>query len=38
MSTHDPAVIDNIKRNRKIREGLFADLNEQQASDWLHLL
>jgi len=30
--------IDNIKRNRAIREGLFADYNEKQAKDWLHLL
>jgi len=30
--------IDNIKVNRKIREGLFADYNEKQAEDWLHLL
>jgi hypothetical protein len=30
--------IDNIKRNRKIREGLFADLDEQEARDWLLLL
>jgi hypothetical protein len=30
--------IDNIKLNRQIREGLFADYSEQQARDWLHLL
>lgn len=30
--------IDNIKVNRRIREGLFADYNEQQAQAWLHLL
>ena len=30
--------IDNIKHDRKIREGLFADFNEEQARDWLHLL
>ncbi len=30
--------IDNIKHNRKIREGLFADYNEKQARDWLLLL
>lgn len=30
--------IDNIKVNRKIREGLFGDYTERQAQDWLHLL
>jgi hypothetical protein len=30
--------IDNIKRNRKLREGLFADFDEPQARAWLHLL
>jgi len=30
--------IDNIKVNRKIREGLFADYNEAKARDWLLLL
>ncbi len=30
--------IDNIKINRKIREGLFAHLDERQAQAWLHLL
>ncbi|HEX5062454.1 MAG TPA: hypothetical protein VFV99_23945 [Kofleriaceae bacterium] len=30
--------IDNIKRNRQIREGLFADYNEDQAKKWLQLL
>jgi hypothetical protein len=30
--------IDNIKINRKIREGLFARFNEKQAQAWLHLL
>jgi hypothetical protein len=30
--------IDNIKLNRKIREGLFADHDEEQAQKWLHLL
>lgn len=30
--------IDNIKRNRKIHEGLFADLDEDEARDWLLLL
>jgi hypothetical protein len=30
--------IDNIKINRKIREGLFANLDEAGAQAWLHLL
>jgi hypothetical protein len=30
--------IDNININRRIRQGLFADLSEAQASDWLQLL
>lgn len=30
--------IDNIKVNRKIREGLFEHYNEKQARDWLQLL
>ena len=30
--------IDNIKINRKIREGLFAELDEDGARAWLHLL
>lgn len=30
--------IDNIKINRKIREGLFADLDEDGVKAWLHLL
>src|SRR5262249_37826693 len=30
--------IDNIKLDRKIREGLFASYSEQQAQAWLHLL
>jgi hypothetical protein len=29
--------IDNIKLNRKIREGLFAD-DDEGAQEWLHLL
>ena len=30
--------IDNIKVNRRIREGLFASYDEKQAQAWLHLL
>lgn len=30
--------IDNIKINRKIREGLFADLTDDGVKAWLHLL
>jgi hypothetical protein len=30
--------IDNIKRNRALREGLFDDRNELQARDWLRKL
>ena len=30
--------IDNIKVNRKIREGLFGDCTEREAQTWLHLL
>ncbi len=30
--------IDNIKINRQIREGLFAELDEDQARTWLNLL
>jgi hypothetical protein len=30
--------IDNIKRDRQIREGLFARSNERKARDWLRLL
>jgi hypothetical protein len=35
---HRDISIDNIKLNRKIREGLFAIYNEDQAQAWLHLL
>jgi hypothetical protein len=30
--------IDNIRVNRRIREGLFGDCTEREAQDWLHLL
>ncbi len=30
--------IDNINVNRKIRNGLFADFDEHEAREWLHLL
>ena len=30
--------VDNIRVNRRIREGLFGDLSEREAQDWLHLL
>ena len=30
--------IDNIKRNRDIREGLFGDKTDTQAKEWLELL
>jgi len=30
--------IDNIKVNAKIRRGLYANLNEEEAQTWLYLL
>ena len=30
--------IDNIKVNRRIRDGLFADLDKEATQKWLHLL
>ncbi|MBL9017731.1 MAG: hypothetical protein JNL83_26310 [Myxococcales bacterium] len=35
---HEDVSIDNIKVNRKIREGLFADLSPEEEKQWLHLL
>lgn len=35
---HTDVNIDNIKNNRKIREGLFADLSDEDEKKWLHLL
>jgi histidinol phosphatase-like enzyme len=35
---HHHLSIDNINNNRKIRQGLFTDMNDDKCRDWLQLL